>query len=486
MPQLETESLITDKTDPQQKQIHKQKRKRGRRRKKLPEGCFTAEIENQNNIPLSHDGRGIAKINGKTHFIRNALPNETVEFQYLSNKSQFAEGIATNIIKNPSQIRDTPKCPVFNICGGCSLQHIKSNEQTKFKQSLVQELLEHHNATPENILDPITDSPWGYRHKARLGVKYVYKKGGALVGFREINTGFIVDMHSCPVLAPQIGENIDTLRKFISELDAKASIPQIEIAVTQKQTALIFRHLEPLSESDLNKFINLSNSSNKKWKIYLQPKGPDSIKLLNTDLNTDLNINNNLLSYELPDFNLKFYFHPSDFTQVNPNINQKMINQAIKLLDLNKDDNLLDLFSGIGNFTLPIATKANHVIGIEGSDALTKKAEYNAKINNINNTSFITANLFEPKDVISKIIKQNPKINKICIDPPRDGALELVKNIELINPIKILYISCNPQTLARDAQILCNEKNYKITHAGVMDMFPHTKHIETMTIFTKN
>ena len=163
-----------------------------------------------------------------------------------------------------------------------------------------------------------------------------------------------------------------------------------------------------------------------------------------------------------------------------------MISQAIKLLDLNKDDYLLDLFSGIGNFTLPIATQAKHVIGIEGSDALTKKAEYNAKINNINNTSFITANLFEPKDIISKIINQNPKINKICIDPPRDGAVELVKNIEIINPKTILYISCNPQTLARDAQILCNEKNYKITHAGIMDMFPHTKHIETMALFTKN
>jgi 23S rRNA (uracil1939-C5)-methyltransferase len=452
-------------------------KKRRRRRKRLPDGEFNTIIEEN----LSHDGRGIAKINGKTHFILNSLPNEEVEFKYLSNRSKFAEGIATKIINNPNKMRETPKCASFNICGGCSMQHIKSTDQAKLKQALVQELLTHNNAIPENILSPLTADPWGYRHKARIGVKYVAKKGGTLVGFRELNTGYIVDMHNCPVLAPEVGENIDTLREFITNLDARAEIPQIEIAVTQDQTALIFRHLQPLSDSDLDKLSKLSQDKN--WLIYLQPKGPDSIKLLNIKNNNLLN--NDLLNYYLPEFDLKFHFHPSDFTQVNPAINQKMLNQAIKLLEINKQDNILDLFSGIGNFTLPIAQNANSVIGIEGCEKLTEKAKFNAKSNNINNASFITANLFEPEKVIKQIKKDHPNINKICLDPPRDGAIELINNIEILNPDKILYVSCNPQTLARDAKILCDEKNYKITHAGIMDMFPHTKHIETMAVFSK-
>jgi 23S rRNA (uracil1939-C5)-methyltransferase len=459
----------------QQTLSNKNKRSR-RRRARLPEGEFDITIEDSKPLGLSHEGRGIGKIDDKTHFISYALPNETVSFKYQSDRSKFAEGRAIEIKDNPHPNRVEPKCKVFGTCGGCAMQHLAHKSQIEFKDKLLTQLFEHQKIFPKNKLEPLSANPWGYRHKARVGVKHVPKKGGVLVGFRENDGRFITNMDSCPILAPQIGENLSLLKEFIFSLDAKASIPQIEVAITEDQTALIFRHLEDLSKADQEKLCDLGKNNN--WIIYLQPKGPSTIHKI-----YPISQEHDLLNYKIPDFDLTMNFHPSDFTQVNPQINQKMLNQAVKLLNLNKEDKVLDLFSGIGNFTLPIAKSAKFCVGIEGCEILTQRAAQNAKSNNIDNTEFFTADLFQPEKIIPLIKNKYPDINKICLDPPRDGAFELVKNINILDPETILYVSCNPQTLARDAQILCHEHNYEITHAGIMDMFPHTKHMESMAVF---
>ncbi len=438
---------------------------------------------------LSHEGRGIAsvpKINGKTVFIDDALPGETVEIQYLSRRGKFDEAKTLNVLI-PSEHRVKPECPSFGICGGCALQHLEISQQVLHKQSVLKNHLEHFGKiSPEIWLEPLIGPTWGYRKKARLGVKYVFKKGGALVGFRERQGKYLMDMNECAVLHPSVGQKIPELRNLISQLDAKDSIPQIEVSIDDHVTALVFRHLNDLSVGDLEKLINFGQAQN--FWIYLQPKGPETVHCIygNSEEGEE-GKEGKKLSYSHPDHGIEIKFSPQDFTQVNSEINLKMVNQALDLLDLKPEDKILDFFCGLGNFTLPMAKKVQSVLGIEGDIPMVKKALENAKLNNLNdlnNINFLATNLFE-KDWQEKIKNDLTKYNKVLLDPPRSGAEEVVNFIGQNKIPRIVYVSCNPATLARDAGILVHQYGYRLVKAGIMDMFPHTAHVESMALLVR-
>lgn len=423
---------------------------------------------------LSHEGRGIAYVDGKATFINNALPGEVVRFRYVRRKSQFDEGHLIEII-TPSKDRMEPPCAVFGKCGGCSLQHIAPHAQIQFKQEVLAEQFKHFGqVSPKSWLEPLQANVWGYRHKGRLSVKYVAKKGGAMVGFRENDPRYITDMHRCEVLHPKIGENIGLFREWLSTLEAAADIPQLEVAVDDQVAALVIRHLKPLSEQDQIKIEKFAKEHD--FWIYLQPKGPDSIYLLYPKQEDDL------LRYSLPAHRIEMRFHPNDFTQVNMSLNRPMLDLAMQLLELTPNDNVLDLFCGLGNFTLPIARYAKSVVGVEGDAKMIERAALNAKHNGLDNVSFYAANLFEDS---SNQAFMNQSYDKILLDPPRAGAEQMVSQLARLKAKKIVYISCNPATLARDAGILVNQLGYILEQAGVMDMFPHTSHVESIALFTK-
>lgn len=418
----------------------------------------------------SHDGRAIARINGKTIFIQGALPDETVSFVYTKRHKKYDEGIAVEIITSSCD-RVTPSCPHFAICGGCNQQHINHKKQLELKyQALLLQMKHFGNIIPENILPPLIGPLYGYRHKARLAVKYVSKKNKVLVGFHEKNGRYIADITTCAILHPSVGMIIAQLSELIQSLKSYQHIPQIEIAVGSKNTALVFRNLESLCQEDENKIKNFGQQHN--FYIYLQPSDHESIYLLYPKKTT------NYLQYQLPEHNVELLFLPTDFTQINYAINQKMINLAIQLLEPNKQDRILDLFCGLGNFTLPIARQCASVTGIEGSRDMVNRATNNAKHNNITNAEFYCADLSQP------LTLKLDAYSKILLDPPRTGALEIVNTITKFNAQRIVYISCNPATLARDSGIL-GAAGYKLKTLGIIDMFPHTKHVETITLFVR-
>lgn len=420
---------------------------------------------------LSHDGRGIATINGKTTFIRFALANEDIQFLYSKKRSSFDEGILESVTR-ASPDRVAPPCPSFGICGGCSLQHLAVEQQIQHKQSVFLEQLKSiAGVQPGTILPPLLAKQTGYRRKARLGVKYVIKKERLFIGFREMNSNYLTDMQSCETLDPKIGKNITVLSEFIASLKAFDSIPQIEVAVGDDATALVFRHLQAIDPHDLEKFIALGKAHD--FAIYLQPKGPESIHKIYPQDGKDL------LMYQLPDLNLRYFFHPIDFIQINREMNMKMVNLSLELLDIKPDETLLDLFCGLGNFSLPLAQKAKHVVGIEGDEAMVKRAQSNANINNIHNIEFLAANLFKAEQNFL-----NKTFDKILLDPPRAGAIEIMPELAKQGAKLILYISCNPATLARDAKVL-TDNGYTLEKAGIMDMFPHTSHVEAIALFVK-
>ena len=420
---------------------------------------------------ISHDGRGIAHVDDKTLFIANALPNEEVVFQYTSKRSQIAEGKAIEI-KNPSPDRIDPACEYFMICGGCSSQHIAHEKQLMIKQNALLDLLKSNiKCLPKKILTPIQSSTWGYRRKARLGVRYVNKKEKVLVGFREKYSNFLTDMSYCKILHPSIGQELTALADLIHSLSIYREIPQFEIAIGDMDVAIIIRHLKNFNEEDLT--LLKSFSQNNKIQIYSQSGGLDTVKKLFPD------DNNERLSYQLEQYDIKFFFHPNDFTQVNFDVNKQMVNRALELLSLNDDDKVLDLFCGLGNFTLPIAKFAQHVTGVEGSQRMVERGYENAKANNINNVEFYAADLSAEISHYPWVKKQ---YDKVLLDPPRSGALEVLPLFELWRPSRIVYVSCNPATLARDAGKLV-EMGYKLEAAGIMDMFPHTSHVESIALF---
>ncbi len=441
-----------------------------RSKSKLPVEPQSARIDN-----LSHDGKGIARINGKATFIQGALPQELVEFQYSLVKKDFDEGRLLSVLES-SPLRVEPKCPHYQMCGGCSLQHMSGEEQIHFKQEQLLDLLTRYgHTTPEEILPPLTAAPWNYRNKARLSVRFVEKKGHAMVGFRERNSPrFITEISQCPVLNSQVDNDLLPLRHLIDSMEDKHCIAQIEVAAGDDSIALIFRNLNPLSEADELKIKSFGAEHN--YLIFLQPKGPDSVYCVYPEGV------GSFLHYSLPDYKLTYLFHPNDFTQVNSELNRLMVNQALALMDLKSSDNVLDLFCGLGNFSLPMALSCNHVIGVEGSQTMVDRAYMNAKHNSISNVDFYAANL-DSLDEVAKL--GNHKINKLLIDPPRSGALEVVKQMDKLKPERIVYVSCNPVTLARDTDILVNQHHYKLIKAGVMDMFPHTAHVESIALFIK-
>lgn len=441
-----------------------------KRQQRMPAQEVIATIEK-----FSHDGRGIARINGKTTFIQGALPREVVSFTYSRKKKDFDEGQVVSVLtSSPSRV--SPGCLHYDLCGGCSLQHLHEDSQIVEKEVLLLDLLQRiGHCEPQTMLPPLKATSWNYRNKARLSVRYVEKKQCALVGFREKNKPqFIADITSCPILNQTVGSKITHLRKLLDSFVNPKSIAQIEVAAGDSQVALIFRNLMELCENDAQVLKDFGKNTG--FKIFLQPSSPDSVSLFYPEED------NEFLSYSLPQYNLHFKFHPTDFTQINASLNEMMVSQALALLDLKKDDIVLDLFCGLGNFSLPLSLFCHQVIGVEGSQAMVERATMNARMNGIENAQFLSCNLDNKEELVDLF---SHACTKILLDPPRSGALEIVKQIHHFNPQRIVYVSCNPATLARDAQILVHEKGYQLIAAGVMDMFPHTAHVESIALFEK-
>ncbi len=440
-----------------------------RRKQKLPQELVSLTIDS-----MSHEGRGVARLEGKTVFVDGALSGETVEAKYTNCRSSFDEVTTVNVLA-PSSQRVTPKCEHAAICGGCSLQHFEGKAQIGFKQSVLKELFSHAEVNADcQWLEPLTAEQWGYRTKARLGVKYVAKKQSVLVGFREKGSSFLADINQCEVLLPKVGTLITELRELIVNMDGRDRYPQIELASGDGQTAFILRHLDPVSENDMQLWLEFA--AKHEIELYLQPKGPTTIHKVHPKNTPDR------LVYNMPDFDIKLQFHPSDFTQVNQAINRKMVKLAIELLDPQPDERILDLFCGLGNFTIPLATMSNYVVGVEGSEAMVERGFENAKLNHLDNVKFYAADLTQDNSDEPWALEG---FDKVLIDPPRSGAIEVLRHIPKYEPKVIVYVSCNPATLARDAAELQN-MGYTMTHTGVMDMFPHTAHVESIARFEKS
>ncbi len=440
---------------------------RRRSRQRFPEGEHQAEIH-----ALSHDGRGVARIGEKTTFIHGALPNETVLFRYTASQRHHDEGQVTQVL-NASSERVEPACPHYAICGGCALQHMESHAQILAKQTILMDNLTRiGQVEPQQILPPLTNpTPWGYRRKARLGVKYVAPKGKVLVGFRERGNHFIADLTTCPVLHPKVGEKLTTIAACIDQLSLRDKIPQIEVAMDDEQCVLVLRVLAPPTEHDQQQLLALAEACG--YILYLQPAGPDSTYPLGAGID---------LQYQLPNHHITLGFMPNDFTQVNTEINRQMVDRALTLLDLNTQDKVLDLFCGIGNFTLPLAQYASYVAGVEGDSGLIERAHENAKRNQRDNIDFYTANLYESLEPANWL---RQSFNKALIDPPRSGAQQILHLLPQLGVERLVYISCYPGTLARDAGELVHQQGYRLVSAGVMDMFPHTAHVESIALFER-
>ena len=421
---------------------------------------------------LSHDGRGIARLDGKKIFIDNALPGETVRFKYLRRRSRYDEGEAIEIIA-PSADRVQPLCRHFSVCGGCSLQHMAPERQIQYKQEVLLEQLQHiGKVQPQRLLPPLTGPVRGYRHKARMGVKYVIKKDKVLVGFREKRSAFIADIDRCEVLHPAAGTLLPALKALITELEAYDAVPQIEIAVDDSSTVLVLRCLRGLTPDDAAKLRAFEQRHN--VIFYLQPGGEDSIVPLRERQEP-------VLSYR-PDSDIEIRFSPLDFTQVNMAMNRALVGRVLEVMEPDKQDTVLDLFCGLGNFTLPLAKAVNRITGIEAADKLVERARANAAYNRIINAGFRQADLYRLEGELSFL---DGGYNKILLDPPRSGAREVIERLP-VKPIrKLVYVSCNPATLARDAGILVNDRGFELASAGVMDMFPHTSHVESIAVFEK-
>lgn len=439
------------------------------RKKPLPTTPITVTIES-----LTHDGRGVAHVEGKAVFIDEALPSEQVEFVYTDIRKDYAEGKTVNVLTR-SEDRAEPLCPHYGVCGGCSFQHVASNAQIRIKQELLLEQFKRIGkvSVPE-LWQPLTSEHWGYRRKARMGVKFVAKKNNrVLVGFRERRHPYLAEIDHCLVMHPMVGTRLIALGEMIAQLSIRDKIPQIEVAIGDEHCVLSVRVLEPATVADMA--ILKAFEREHGITLCLQSKGPDSIMPLEGEAEV-------IPSYRLPDHNITFNFRPAMFTQVNYDINRQMINRVLGILALTKEDNVLDLFCGLGNFTLPMARYAGSVVGVEGDAPLINHAKENARFNGIENVEFYAADL--SKD-LRDMAWANRRYHKIMLDPSRAGASEVLPYFKKWQPDHIVYVSCNPSTLARDAGILVNELGYELVKVGVMDMFPQTAHVESMAWFRK-
>ncbi|MBX9849948.1 MAG: 23S rRNA (uracil(1939)-C(5))-methyltransferase RlmD, partial [Rhodocyclaceae bacterium] len=418
---------------------------------------------------LDHDGQGVAHADGKVLFIEGALPGERVEYSSYRRKASFEKAQTLRVLK-ASSLRVTPRCPHYGVCGGCSMQHLDSVAQTAIKQRVLEDAFWHlGRLRPEVVYPPITGPAWGYRYRARLSVRLVQKKGGVLVGFHEKRSSYVVDMRQCEVLPPHVSALIPHLRDMISAMSIPDRLPQIEVSLGDAQTALVFRHLEDLTEGD--EALLRAFADTHKVSIYLQPKGPETVYLFYPQ-------DAGPLYYSLPEFGVKLQFRPIDFTQVNHGINRMLLRRALYLLDPQPGERIADMFCGLGNFTLPIARSGATVVGIEGAKSLVERALENATLNGLaDRTEFAVSNLF---DATEGSVAALGHFDRMLIDPPREGADELVKALGPNAPKRIVYVSCNPATRARDAAILVHEKGEGLKGAGIANMFPQTSHVEAI------
>lgn len=423
---------------------------------------------------LDHEARGITRQEGKAIFVDGALPGETVEYASFRRKPNYELAHLVSVLK-PSSARVTPRCPHFAICGGCAMQHMDPSAQLAAKQRVLEDGLWHiGRVRPESILPPIQGEAWGYRHRARLAVRKVERKGGVLIGFHEKRSSYIADMETCAILPPNVSALLMPLRELVGALSIAGRMPQIELAVGEHCTALVLRILEPLTAAD-EKLLR-AFADHHRVVFYLQPKGPDSVhRLYPPDAPR--------LSYTLPEFSLELDFRPTDFTQVNHAVNRILVRRALGLLDPQPGERIADMFCGLGNFTLPIARSGASVVGVEGSPGLVKRGRESAQANGLGErVEFGVANLFECTDAS---LARLGRFDKMLIDPPREGAVELVKALGSDAPRRIVYVSCNPATLARDAAVLVALKGYRFVSAGVVNMFPHTAHVESIALFER-
>ncbi len=424
---------------------------------------------------LDHEGKGVGRREGKTIFVDGALTGESVLTASYRKKPDFEQAQVTRIMK-PSPYRVKPRCDWFGICGGCTHQHLDEAAQVAAKQRVLEDCFKHiGKVRPESMLSPIHGPTWGYRTRARLSVRHVPKKGGVLVGFHERRSSYVADMTSCEVLPPQISRLLPKLRDLVAGLSIRDRLPQIELAAGERLSVLVLRIMEPLTTADeasLREFADLHGI-----QFWLQPKGPDTAYPFHP-------LSAPELAYSLPEFDLDMPFRPTEFTQVNHGVNRMLIRRAMRMLDVQAGERIGDFFCGLGNFSLPIARHGAHVVGIEGSAGLVDRALENAARNGLAGLcEFRVANLFEmtPEGYV-----QLGNFDKLLIDPPRDGAIELVKSLpDAGAPLRIVYVSCSPATLARDASVLVHQKGYRLISAGVANMFPHTAHVESIALFER-
>jgi 23S rRNA (uracil1939-C5)-methyltransferase len=423
---------------------------------------------------LNHEGQGVARIEGKAVFIEGALPGETVRFRYHNKLKSYDTGKVLEVV-HASPDRVTPRCRHFGVCGGCSLQYQTPEAQLASKQQILRDALQRiGKVEPEAWLPPLAGPAWGYRRRARLGVRYVPKKGGVLVGFREKRLSYITSLTACEVLDPSISALLPMLHELIAGLSCPARIPQIEVAVGDNARALVFRHLQPLTEADIASLVGFGEHHD--VQIHLQPNPPGNIHCVWPRTPPTL-------YYRLPEFDIRMEFNPTDFIQVNAELNRTIVSAAVRLLDPQPDERVLDLFCGLGNFSLPLARRAHRVVGVETDAALLDRARHAAVDNGLGNVEFLSANLYDEQ---SAVPWGSAHFDKWLLDPPRTGAIEALNRLpDSGAPQRILYISCNPATLARDSALLVS-KGYRLMSAGVADMFPHTSHVEALALFERS
>ncbi|GAB6050020.1 23S rRNA (uracil(1939)-C(5))-methyltransferase RlmD [Hydrogenophilus islandicus] len=425
---------------------------------------------------LDLEGRGVTRVAGKAVFVAGALPGEVVRFIRTRDRASYAQAELVAVEK-PSPWRVTPRCPHFGVCGGCAMQHFDAAAQVAAKQLVLEETLWHTaRVRPHQVLPPLYGPFWGYRHRARLGARLVPKKGGVLVGFRERRSSYVAKLEECPVLHPRVSALIPELASVVGRLSCSDRVPQIEVAVGDDDTVvLVFRHLVPLTAGDEAALAAFADRAG--VAVWVQPGGPETMAPLRP-------CDDRLLAYRHPEFGVTLAFRPSDFTQVNPAMNRVLVRRALTWLAPQPGERIADWFSGLGNFTLPIARCGAEVVGVEGSAAMTERAKALAAAHGLaERTQFYAANLFEMSE---SVLAAFGRFAKWLLDPPRDGAVALVKAITpAIAPERIVYVSCHPATLARDAAILVHEKGYRLRAAGVANMFPHTGHVESLAVFER-
>jgi 23S rRNA (uracil1939-C5)-methyltransferase len=424
---------------------------------------------------LDHEGVGVAHVDGKVVFIDGGVTGERVTFARRRSRGNFDLGTVTEVLRESSQ-RVAPRCGYFGTCGGCAMQHVEPFAQVAAKQRVLEDNLARlGKVKPEQMLPPVIGPAWGYRTRARLSVHYVAKKGTVLVGFHERRSSFVADTMSCEVLPPRVSRLIPELREMFTSMQLRDRLPQIELAVGEDITILVLRHLEPIPAGDAAKLRAFADLHGIQW--WLQPKGPETAHPFHP-------LEAPALAYRLPEFGLSVGFRPTEFTQVNAAVNRVLVKRAVDLLDPQPGERVGDLFCGLGNFTLALATRGATVIGMEGSPALVARGAQNALSNGLTgNATFIAHDLYKDAD---GALKRLGPVDKLLIDPPRDGALDICKGLpDSGGPHRIVYVSCSPSTLARDAGLLVHVKGYRLVSAGVVNMFPHTGHVESIALFQR-